>query len=192
MASHTVIYGLHNRDDNMTLRDEIEKSREDLRKNSYQIMTDDDIERIIDRIDDIEEIVISKEFDIVTRLSKIEDELVNLNLRMDGVEFANKVHTAGGIIKITPDPEPQEPFPGYNDLLKEAILAIREYIAEKKRKLDHKVVPMKRSDFVEREGNRVGDWDISKANIPPELAGPDPYDLSAAHDFTGPGEHPEE
>jgi tetrahydromethanopterin S-methyltransferase subunit G len=99
----------------MTLRDEIEKARSEFQRTTDQIMTVDDIERIIDRIDDIEESVINKEFDIVTRLSKIEDELGNLS-----VEFAAKA------------------------------------------------VPLKRPDFVERDGNRVGDWGIS-----------------AAHEFTG-------
>ena len=80
--------------DNMTLREEIDKARSEFQRTADQIMTADDIERIIDRIDDIEEIVINKEFDIVTRLSKIERDLDNVRAatvhtdeRMDKLEL---------------------------------------------------------------------------------------------------------
>ena len=115
----------------MTLRKEIAEARVKIRDNLWKDMTDDEIESIIDRIDGMGD-----------RLCELESENIKLLLRMDSLEFASKVHTVGGTIKLGAMPEPPEPFPGYNDLIKEAIPTIREYIAEKKREMDHKVGPM--------------------------------------------------
>jgi len=136
------LYSVYPTGDNMTLRDEINKSREenDADKDENWKMADEaqtshEINQIIYRIDEMDD-----------RLYKFESELTNLLLRMDSLEFASKVHTVGGTIKLGAMPEPSEPFPGYNDLMKEALPVIREYIAEKKRETDHKVVPMKVSE----------------------------------------------
>lgn len=105
--------------DNMTLRDEIDAARKDFRERSHEIMTDDDTERIIYRIDGIDD-----------RIDDIEE-------RMESIEFTN--NTTGGVIRLglPPDPEPSEPFPGYNELMKEAIPVLMEAIAVKKREIAH-------------------------------------------------------
>lgn len=99
----------------MTLRDEIDKSREDLRKNTYQIITDDDIERIIDRIDEIGELV-----------NRLEIKLFNMS------------------ISASPPPASLPPIP--EEVLQDAIEVFKETVAEKKRELAHRVVPMKVSE----------------------------------------------
>ncbi len=65
--------------------------------------------------------------------------------------------------------QPSEVIPSIpEEVLQDAIEVFKATIAEKKRELATKVVPMK-------------SWD-------PE----NPYDLSATHDFTGPGKEPED
>lgn len=75
MGFHTVIYGLHNRDDNMTLRDVITEKRQEFWKEADTSQMGEELELIIDRIDGMGD-----------RISEIESEIVNLNLRMDSVE----------------------------------------------------------------------------------------------------------
>jgi hypothetical protein len=123
MATHIVIYGLHNRGDNMTLREVITEKRKELWRDSDLTEMGEAQELIIDRIDGMGD-----------RICELESEIVNLNTCMHNLE---PFHSTAGVIKITsaPDPEPQEPFPGYNELIKEAIPVIRATIDEKKQKL---------------------------------------------------------
>jgi len=133
----------------MTLRDVITEKRNEMYDDVAKASLDEDIELIIDRIDDMND-----------RFFKLESELKNSLSRIEILEFAANSNT---VLRISHDPP--EPFPGYNDLLKESIPVIKAAIAEKKRELTHKVVPMERSDFVEREGNRMSDWDFSRVNF---------------------------
>ena len=115
----------------MTLREEIDKARSEFQRTADQIMTADDIERIIDRIDDIEEIVINKEFDIVTRLSKIERDLDNVRAatvhtdeRMDKLELK--------LFNLSVSAE---------EVLRDAIEIFKATVAEKKRELTKREHP---------------------------------------------------
>lgn len=123
MVSHTVIFGLHNRDDNMTLREEITQKRKEFWREADSTQMGEELELIIDRIDGMDD-----------RISEIESEIVNLNLRMDSIDFVN----TGATIKLSA-PATSEPFPGYNDLLEEAIPVIKAAIAEKNRELEKKI-----------------------------------------------------
>lgn len=151
--------------DNMTLKDEINEDREknEADKDENWKMADEaqllcNLDRIIDRIDELE-----RDLDNVRAATcTTDDRMIQLEARIDKIKFVTHV------AKITPPPEPSEPFPGYKDLIEEAIPVIKEAIAEKKRELDHKVVPMKKSDYEPHEGNRIRDWDISNASIPAE------------------------
>ena len=113
MGCHTVIYGLHNRADTMTLREEIIEKRKEFWKEADTSQMGEELELIIDRIDELEN-------------------------RMDRIEFSNKVVTTEGMIRIRATPEPSESFPGYNELMKETIPVLKAAIAEKKRELDQK------------------------------------------------------
>lgn len=113
----------------MTLRKEINKSRSEFQRTTDHIMTADDIERIIDRIDDIEEIVIKKEFDIVKRLSEIEDEIVNINTYIHNLEPFPTIQPPVSIPNI-----PEE-------VLRDAIEIFKATVAEKKRELTKREHP---------------------------------------------------
>ena len=140
MGYRAVICGLHNRADIMTLREEITEKRKEFWRDSDSAEMGEELELIIDRIDGIYD-----------RIDEIERDLDNVRVatcttdeRVDSLEFAVKSITMGGIIKIStpPDPEPSEPFPGYNKLVERAIPVIEAVIDQKERELAHKVVPM--------------------------------------------------
>ncbi len=118
MAPHIVTFGLHNRDDNMTLRGEITKDRNEAWTDREAAQNASDLDTVIDRIDEIEE-----------RINKLE---ITISMRAFRPEHLS---------------EPPEPFPGYNELMNEAIPVLKAAIAAvKKRELSHKVVPMKQSE----------------------------------------------
>ena len=114
MGYHTVIFGLHNRDDNMTLREEVHKSRQKLWQEMDIEQIGGDLDTVIDRLDDIEATVISKEFDIVTRLSRIEDELNILGERINRIEINISMRAA---------PAPSD---RYLDLWEQMMVIIRD------------------------------------------------------------------
>ena len=143
MGCHTVIYGLHNRADTMTLREEITEKRKEFWRDSDSAEMGEELELIIDRIDGIYDRIDEIERD----LDNVRVETCTTDEKVDSLEFAVKSITMGGITKILtpPDPKPSEPFPGYNDLMEQAeevIPILKAAIAEKKRELAHKVVPM--------------------------------------------------
>ena len=80
MGCHTGIFGLHNRDDNMKLRDMITEKRKEFWKEADTTQMGEELERIIDHIDGMGD-----------RINKLESEVVNLDLRMDSVKFAIRV-----------------------------------------------------------------------------------------------------
>ena len=133
----------------MTLRKEIIELRQKFWRDADISQTGEEIDQLIERVDDIDDRV-HKSVEIVTRLSNIEDELetqsVAINIlknRMDDIEFVTSVSTIK--VRTPPDPEPSEPFPGYNDLMEQAeevIPILKATIDQKKRELAHKVVPM--------------------------------------------------
>jgi hypothetical protein len=61
MATHIVIYGLHNRGDNMTLREAITEKRKELWRDSDLTEMGEAQELIIDRIDGMDERMINLE-----------------------------------------------------------------------------------------------------------------------------------
>lgn len=133
MGCHIVICGLHNRDDNMTLREVITEKRKEFWKDTDVTQMGEELELIIDLIDGIDE-----------RIDEIERDLDNVRVatcttdeKVDSLEFAVKSITMGGITKILtpPDPKPSEPFSGYNKLMVEAMSVLKAATAEKKRKL---------------------------------------------------------
>ena len=126
MATHAVIFGLPNKDDNMKLRNVITEKRKEFWKDADSAQMGEELELIIYRIDDMND-----------RFFKFESELKKLLSRIEILECAAN---ANAVLRTSHDPP--EPFPGYNDLLKESIPVIKAAIAEKKRELDHKVVPM--------------------------------------------------
>lgn len=91
----------------MTLREEITEKRREFWKDADTSQMGEELELIIDRID------------------KIEERLNSLNF-----------NTGVLISSIDASREPPEPFPGYNDLIEEAIPILKAAIAEKKRELD--------------------------------------------------------
>lgn len=137
MGYYTVIFGLHNRDDNMTFREEVHKSRQKLWQEMDLKQMGGDLDTVIDRLDDIEATVISKEFDIVTRLSRIEDELNILKESIDRIKFSISMQATQAPAALPPTiPE---------EVLQDAIDLFIVTVAEKKRELAHKVRPMTES-----------------------------------------------
>jgi hypothetical protein len=126
MATHAVIFGLPNKDDNMKLRNVITEKRKEFWKDADSAQMGEELELIIYRIDDMND-----------RFFKFESELKKLLSRIEILECAAN---ANAVLRTSHNPT--EPFPGYNNLLKESIPVIKAAIAEKKRELDHKVVPM--------------------------------------------------
>ena len=106
----------------MTNGEEITEKRKEYWKEADITQMGEELERIIDRIDGMGD-----------RIHGLENEVANLNLRMDSLEFATKVTTIGGAIgstiKLGPPPEP---FPGYNELMEEALPVLKAAIAKKK------------------------------------------------------------
>lgn len=98
---------MHNRDDNMTLRDVITEKRQEFWKEADTSQMGEELELIIDRI------------------VKIEERLNSLNF-----------NTGVLISSIDASRELPEPFRGYNDLIEETIPLLKAAIAEKKRELD--------------------------------------------------------
>lgn len=92
----------------MTFKDEVDAAGERYWKSAYEDRVTDVLDACVEKIDELE-----------TRLSNLES-----------------FTSMAGVIKITPDPEPQEPFPGYNKLIKEAMPVIMATVEKKKRELD--------------------------------------------------------
>jgi len=80
----------------MTFKDEIDAAGERYWKSAYEDRVTDVLDACVEKIDE-------NELD----LEKVQNEIVNLSLRMDRLDFATGVHTEGDVIKLTSDPEPQ-------------------------------------------------------------------------------------
>ena len=98
----------------MTLREEITEKRQEFWKDADTSQMGEELELIINRID------------------KIEERLNSLNF-----------NTGVLISSIDASQEPPEPFPGYNELMNEALPVIKAAIAEKKREQSQGIGQMK-------------------------------------------------
>lgn len=120
MGCHIVIFGLHNRDDNMILREEIAEKRKAFWKEADTSQMGEELELIIDRIDGMD-----------NRISEIEGELDSINSYISRIPVIELIHP--------PDPEPSELFPGYNELMNEALPLLKATIAEKKQETEERL-----------------------------------------------------
>jgi len=142
MGCHIVIYGFHNRDDNMTLSKEIGELRQKLWRDAESSQMVEEIDQVINHVGGIDARidVIERDLDNVRvatcttdeRVDKIESDIVNLFLRVASLEFGNPAGEP-------PEPAP-EPFPGYNKLVERAIPIIEATIDQKERELTRRVV----------------------------------------------------
>lgn len=83
MASHAVIYGLHNRDDTMTFKDEVDAAGERYWKSAYEDRVTDVLDACVEKIDELE-----RDLDNVRAATAHTDDRLNrLEKRLNSFSF---------------------------------------------------------------------------------------------------------